>query len=74
MVDISGEHCKYVVINLAPKFFNNFRLQDHELHQQLSSTLKYKNLYRLIEHVINAGIPLWNMTLGHLDFLDCSNY
>ena len=36
--------------------------------------LKYKNLYRLVEQVINAAIPLWNMTLGHLDFLDWSNY
>ena len=36
--------------------------------------LKYKNLYRLIERVIDAAIPLWNMTLGPLESCDWSNY
>ena len=36
--------------------------------------LKHKNLYHLIERIIDAAIPLWNMTLGPLDFCDWSNY
>ena len=36
--------------------------------------LKYKGLYRLIERVIDAAIPLWNLTLGPLEFCDWSSY
>ena len=36
--------------------------------------LKYKGLYRLIERVIDAVIPLWNLTLGPLESCDWSSY
>ena len=36
--------------------------------------MKYKGLYRLIERVIDAAIPLWNLTLGPLEFLDWDKY
>ena len=36
--------------------------------------LKYKGLYRLIERVIDAAIPLWNLTLGPLVFCDWTSY
>ena len=36
--------------------------------------LKYKGLYQLIERVIDAAIPLWNLTLGPLESCDWTNY
>ncbi|KAF8797380.1 hypothetical protein BYT27DRAFT_7125781, partial [Phlegmacium glaucopus] len=36
--------------------------------------VKYKGLYRLIERVIDAAIPLWNLTLGPLEYFDWSSY
>jgi Protein of unknown function (DUF4246) len=36
--------------------------------------LKYKGLYQLIERVIDAAIPLWNLTLGPLEFCEWSSY
>ncbi|KAF8802211.1 hypothetical protein BYT27DRAFT_7235520 [Phlegmacium glaucopus] len=36
--------------------------------------VRYKGLYRLIERVIDAAIPLWNLTLGPLEFFDWSSY
>ena len=36
--------------------------------------LKYKGLYQLLERVIDAAIPLWNLTLGPLEFCDWSSY
>ena len=36
--------------------------------------LKYKDLYRLIERVIDTAIPLWNITLGPPDFCDWFKY
>ena len=73
MVDISGEHCKYVCcddpvsenltssINRITSYINNL----HPLN---------KVLYRLIERVIDAAIPLWNLTLGPLESCDWSSY
>ena len=64
MVDISGEHCKYVVITSAPKnltfFISRITSYINNLHPL--------NHYRLIERVIDAAIPLWNLTLGPLEF------
>jgi len=45
MVDISGEHCKYVCCdNFGSKKYNVFRLQDHKLHQQPSPTQVQRSL------------------------------
>jgi hypothetical protein len=36
--------------------------------------VKYKGLYGLVERVIDAAIPLWNLTLGPLESSDWHNY
>lgn len=36
--------------------------------------MKYKGLYGLIERVIDAAIPLWNLTLGPLEFRNWDSY
>lgn len=36
--------------------------------------VEYKGLYGLIERVIDAAIPLWNLTLGALEYNDWFNY
>ena len=74
-VDISEEHCKYVSYPASKKTSKSFSVSPritsyiNNLHP-----LKHKNLYHLIERIIDAAIPLWNMTLGPLDFCDWSNY
>jgi hypothetical protein len=36
--------------------------------------VKYKDLYGLIERVIDAAIPLWNLTLEPLEFCHWDSY
>ena len=36
--------------------------------------VEYKGLYGLIERVTDAAIPLWNLTLGDLEYNDWFNY
>ena len=74
MVDISGEHSKYGSISLSCIssliiFISRITSYINNLHP-----VKYKTLYRLIERVIDAAIPLWNISLGPLEFCDWSNY
>ena len=63
MVDISGKHAKYVQ-NLRPAHVAHIssplRITSYinNLHP-----VKYKGLYGLIERVIDAAIPLWNISL-----------
>jgi hypothetical protein len=73
MVDISGEHCKYVVITPTPE---NLTSSISRITSYINNLhpLRYKGLYRLVERVIDAAIPLWNLTLRPLESCHWSNY
>ena len=74
MVDISGENCKYVCCSNPG--FKNLTSSVSRITSYINNLhpLKYKGLYQLIERVIDAAIPLWNMTLGPLEFCDWTSY
>ena len=74
MVDISGEFCKYVCCDNSVS--KNLTSSISRITSYINNLhpLKYKGLYRLIERIIDAAIPLWNLTLGPLKCCDWSSY
>ena len=75
MVDISGEHCRYVCCDYpGSRKSNVFSISRITSYINNLHPLKYKGLYQLIERVIDAAIPLWNLTLGPLKLCDWSSY
>ena len=73
LISLANLASMYVVITPSPKHLmssiSRITSYINNLHP-----FKYKGLYRLIERVIDAAIPLWNLTLGPLEFCDWSSY
>ncbi len=60
-VDISGDRARLVPVSLLPYFFSPMhRITSYinNLHPQ-----HHKDLYSIIEQIIDCSIPLWNITL-----------